>query len=305
MGDSDHLSLNGKLMKLFVDVFDTGSIGQAAMRLGLNQSTVSHSIEKLRKILDDPLFVKSGRGIIPTDRAIMLAPRFRELLSDLESISSIGEYEPQADTKHVTIAANASLHLDLFCRLRDELALAAPNASLWVVDLGSRGKVETVLSQGMVDLAISVRPVRYAGTLNYAELISCGFSCFYDASCRNPIETIDDYCAARHAVVGLGSDLKSLVDLALDQLMLRRFIALKVPSLTHLPALIKGTELITTMPDCLASTIFSDLASCPPPVDVGQIQFDLVWHRKNERSDRNSWFRDKILSIADRTASGH
>ncbi len=73
MSDPDHLDLDGHLLQLLVAVIDEGSITRAAQRLGVTQSAVSHLLDKLRAIVGDPLFVKSGRGIAPTERAQLLA----------------------------------------------------------------------------------------------------------------------------------------------------------------------------------------------------------------------------------------
>ena len=62
MNRFDHSDLDGHLLTLFVAVFEEGSITRAAQRLGLTQSAVSHLLDKLRVIVGDPLFVRSGRG---------------------------------------------------------------------------------------------------------------------------------------------------------------------------------------------------------------------------------------------------
>jgi hypothetical protein len=71
MSGIDHLRLDGNLLQFFVAVMETGSISNAAERLNLSQSAVSHQVEKLRAIVGDPLLVKSGRGIVATARAML------------------------------------------------------------------------------------------------------------------------------------------------------------------------------------------------------------------------------------------
>jgi hypothetical protein len=66
MSELDHLDLDGHLLRLLLAVVDEGSITRAAQRLGVTQSAVSHLLDKLRAIVGDPLFVKSGRGIVAT-----------------------------------------------------------------------------------------------------------------------------------------------------------------------------------------------------------------------------------------------
>ena len=84
MNDFDHLDLDGRSLRLFLAVLEHGSVTAAAGELGLTQSAVSHALARLRAILRDPLFVKSGRGIVATAHAEALAPQARALLTRME-----------------------------------------------------------------------------------------------------------------------------------------------------------------------------------------------------------------------------
>ena len=70
MNRIDHLDLDGKSLTTFLTVLEEMSVSRAAERLGVTQSAVSHALDKLRTILDDPLFVRVGRGIEPTARGM-------------------------------------------------------------------------------------------------------------------------------------------------------------------------------------------------------------------------------------------
>ncbi len=106
MSDLDELDIDGHLLKLLVAVVDAGSITGAAHTLGVTQSAVSHLLDKLRRIVGDPLFVKSGRGIRATARATALAPRARELMRELQRFAASGEFDPGQWRTTFTIAAN-------------------------------------------------------------------------------------------------------------------------------------------------------------------------------------------------------
>ena len=53
---------------------EQGNVSRAAKRIGLSQSAMSHALNRLREMLDDPLFVKQGHRMHPTSRALALAP---------------------------------------------------------------------------------------------------------------------------------------------------------------------------------------------------------------------------------------
>ena len=66
MNKIDYLGLDGNTLRTFLTVLEEASVSKAAIRLGVSQSAVSHTLDKLRLAFDDSLFVRDGRGIIPT-----------------------------------------------------------------------------------------------------------------------------------------------------------------------------------------------------------------------------------------------
>ena len=65
------LDLN--LLVVFDAVMGTESLTLAAQHLGQTQPTVSHALNRLRRKLGDPLFVRAGNGIQPTPYAVELS----------------------------------------------------------------------------------------------------------------------------------------------------------------------------------------------------------------------------------------
>ena len=102
----DQLDLTGSQLVLFLSVYDNNSVSKAAAQLGVNQSTVSYGLDRLRNALNDPLFVKSGRGIVATDRATLLAPVVRSLVEGFAGLTEARAYSPDQDDRQIAIAAN-------------------------------------------------------------------------------------------------------------------------------------------------------------------------------------------------------
>ena len=162
----DHSQLSGRLLELFIAIYDSSSVSAAASQFDLTQSTVSHSLAKLRACIGDPLFVKSGRGIVPTERASMLVPRIRAILADLEGLAETDIYAPGTDFRPITIAANVLEVMPMCLSLRRKIMEHAPYAPLRLLELGSRDNIETLLETRQVDLVVSVRPQQLAAALN-------------------------------------------------------------------------------------------------------------------------------------------
>ena len=72
------------------------NVTRAADRLGLTQSAASRMLGRLRATFDDPLFVRTSRGLTPTKRALDLAGPLREYLAGLEKLLlERGDFDPR------------------------------------------------------------------------------------------------------------------------------------------------------------------------------------------------------------------
>jgi DNA-binding transcriptional LysR family regulator len=118
MSNFDWFDLDARLLRVLVAIVDTGSVSGAAHRLGVTQSAVSHLVSKLRAIVGDALFVKSGRGIIVTARAKALAAKARGLLRELEHFAAGSEFDPARWRATFTVAANDFQRDASACALR-------------------------------------------------------------------------------------------------------------------------------------------------------------------------------------------
>ena len=76
------------LLRVFDAVYRTRNVSRAAESLGLTQPAVSHALTRLRLLLRDPLFVRSGAGVQPTAKATQLAEPVRTGLASLQTALS-------------------------------------------------------------------------------------------------------------------------------------------------------------------------------------------------------------------------
>ncbi|MFK5978856.1 MAG: LysR family transcriptional regulator [Rhizobiaceae bacterium] len=303
MDKLDYLSMNGRLLKVFLAIFEANSVGSAADELGVNQSTVSYSLEKLRTYLGDPLFLKSGRGITPTEHAIMLAPRIRSLLIALESLADQEDYHPEEDDKPITMAANTLHLLPQWAQIYRRIVEEAPNMPVRMLELGSRENISGLLNSANVDLVFGIRPDSYADTLDAQEVFSQSQACFYDPAHRGPIDTLADYFSARHAVLDFGSGNKNMTDAMLEKSEKTRNITLYAPNIEALVTLIKGTDQIASFQKNLIKTVFNGFDCCEPPLTLPHIVIDMIWHLRDENSARSQWIRNLVISCVQESAN--
>ena len=291
MSDFDHCDLDGHLLQLLVAVHEEASITRAAQRLGVTQSAVSHLLDKLRQIVGDPLFIRSGRGIVATARADALAQRARLLLDDLRGFVSTGGFDPATCTATVTVAAN-DLQADLLLPAAlDALRRQAPGLTLRVIPSGVPRP--ELLRDGECQLILSPRPPE-AGDLMQTRLFEDRYVIYFDAGCRAAPVSLADWLAADHVTV-LYTPRRTLeVDQwCHDQGLARRIVA-SVPGFSSIAAFLRGSERLATLPALLGPGQLRGLASTALPFDSPPLPMYLIWHARHQADPMHQWLRSTL-----------
>ena len=294
MENFDIFRLDGHALRVFLSVCETGSISKTAAAFDLNQSTISHTIEKMRSAIGDPLFVKAGRGIVPTETALSLVPRVETLIAEIQSLAVPERYDPAADTRRFILGIQTPSHLEDVKLIQAKLELAAPQVRFELRRVVPKERIPQMLQDHEVDLAIVISGAARAATLNHRPYGQDEMVVFYDPKRRGPVETVQDYSEARHGVVDFGGSGKSMVETSLERLGYQRKIALVSPTASMLGGLLLGTDTIATMPRRLAGSVYTGLAHCPVPLELPPIYYDIMWHRRHEHSGRNIWLRTLV-----------
>lgn len=297
MRDVDASQLSGRLLRVFITVYDEMSVSKAAERLDTSQSTVSHNLEKLRSIVGDKLFLPSGRGIVPSARAERLAPKVRRLLAQMDALLDTGDYVPHTDPDPFVVATNGGVLVPHVNRICQTIWKEIPSKQMIFRELGTRGNAEAVLGRAEADFVITPRPANYPVTLCHTHLFTEEFRVFYDPAQRGPITDVYDYSAARHAILDFGSSAKSIVQTTLDDLNLSRTVAVKVPNVWLLAEVIRGTDMIATLPRMLEHSAFRHLEHCQLPLSIPAARFDLIWHQRYDDSARLRWLRETLTGV--------
>lgn len=297
MNKIDDSALDGRLLKMFVTVHQTGSVTAAAMAMNVTQSTVSHGLNRLRAITGDDLFVPSGRSITPTERADALALEAQAILDRMASFARGKPYDPAEDTRPFVIAAT-DFEIELFVkpfihRLRD----AAPGVAVHVLRALPDREWVGLLRSGDVDLVLAPELKGNETDIKQRSLLNHDHDLVYfDARCRTAPETLDAYSAADHVIMSPAAFGKTPVDHTLAKLGRRRRVAASLPSFSDVASVLAGTDMVTLMPARLKDTTFRGLASCASPFAPAKETISAIWHIRSDGSARHRWMRTLIGS---------
>jgi DNA-binding transcriptional LysR family regulator len=290
----DHLDIDGRLLQLLVAVVEERSVTRAAERLGVTQSAVSHGLDRLRAVVDDPLVVKSGRGIVPTARAEALTRRARDLLGGLRGFVAADAFDPARLVATVRIAAN-DLQRDLLLpRLFGRLRAAAPGLTLHVVP--SEVPSAEMLRDADCHLVVSPRPPE-AGDIVQKRLFEDCYRVFYDAAERDAPATRADYEQAEHVTVVRDSGRALDIDRVLAAAGVQRRFVVQVHDFAGVRPFLRGTARIATLPGLLRVDLLRGLAHADVPVACPPMPMYMIWHLRYQTDPMHEWLRRELEAV--------
>jgi DNA-binding transcriptional LysR family regulator len=122
------------LLRVFDALLEEGSVTRAGARLGLSQSAVSHALGRLRELMGDELFVRTGAGVRPTSRATEIGPNVHSALRQLQAALSVQGFDPAVTERRFTLMAGAFSSAVIIPLLVAEMAKQAPRAELVIAE---------------------------------------------------------------------------------------------------------------------------------------------------------------------------
>ncbi len=290
----DHSDIDGRLLQVLLAVFEEQSVTRAATRLDVTQSAVSHQLDRLRAITGDALFVKSGRGIVPTARAEALALHARRLLDELRAFAQGASFDPAGFDGTVTIAAN-DLQRDLLLPLLLRHArVRAPRLALRIVPSGV--PTAAMLREAGCLLAITPRPPEASDVLQ-RRLFDDRYLVYYDARARKPPKTADDYLAAEHLAVHHETRGRLDIDRFIDERGMRRRVAITVAGFSGVAPFLRGSDFLATLPGLLRASLLRGFATVAPPFPCPPNPMFMVWHQRHQADPMHRWLREELLAI--------
>lgn len=291
----DPLGIDFRTLHLLSRVHALRSFTRTAEETGLNQSAVSYTIDKLRQVFGDPLFVRQGRSIRPTPRCDAIVAEAQTLIAAYRQMTLPQSFDPATATGRFVIACNYYERVLWVPRIVRALRLSAPGIALEIVDASGIGQQR--LLDGEADLLIG--PVEAAAPLLHStRLYEESYVCLMDRqhpAARAPLD-LDTYLALDHVLVTYGGRWTSryITDLAAAGHNLR--IALRVPSPAGLEELVEASDLVATVPARLSSVTRRGVHVTPCPMPT-RIAICTAWTAANHHSAQHIWIREKIRDV--------
>ena len=142
--------------QVFLRVADAGSLSKAATALGMPQSMVSRAIAHLERQCGERLFVRTGRGVVPTELGARLLPRVAQLAADAEELLEDIRTASGRPAGEVLIGLLPSAVPRFAGPLAAAVRAQMPGVRLHLVE-GASALLEEHLREGRLDMAVVLR----------------------------------------------------------------------------------------------------------------------------------------------------
>lgn len=295
MSNFDYLSLSGQHLLIFVTLHEIGTVTATAEKLDITQSAVSHSLQKMREIFGDELFVRAGRSVAPTLRSQQLYPELKAMLTNLGELTQTPVFSPEAADINYKILAN-DFQSNIFSQVYTYVSSQVRSLALEIAP-ANKPTIEALRSND-IDFVFSPMPPNYDDIMA-KRLFSDRSLCFYDPIIRDAPATLEELCEGKLVSltfmkgISLGGKSNNILQMLDDNTCLR------VGNFATVPNFIRGTDLLAVMPSMLQNTTgYDQLANAPLPYEASLFNIYMLWHKKYQNDAQHKWFRQQVLAVA-------
>jgi DNA-binding transcriptional LysR family regulator len=277
------------------------SVTRAAARLAVTQPTVSGMLARLRKLFGDPLFVRTQSGLLPTPRALAIAPGLKQWLNDAGALVAGPAFEPVSARWTTAIAANDYIQSALIVPFLTRLRASAPHARV-AVRPAQTDRVAETLANGELDLNITGTTETPSYDLHSRVL----YEERYVGVVRkdHPLKgqhavSLDGFCSYPHVLVSpTEGRFAGPTDQALARLGRVRHVTLSVPGFLVLPDILQAGDLIAVVPERVLRGHPPDLRTFTPPLTIPTFSVVALWHARLHKDPAHRWFRELLAATA-------
>ncbi|ODV11220.1 MAG: LysR family transcriptional regulator [Rubrivivax sp. SCN 70-15] len=302
------------LIRVLHTVITERSVSRAAMRLASSQPAVSAQLKRLRELTGDPLLVRAGHRMQPTETALQLLDPATRVLHEAQRLfggrARSTEFDAAASDATFRVAASDYLDPLFLPALVAHLKRLAPGVRLELMPLSQEYDYRRFLASGDVDLVIG-NWLRPPAELHLGRLVSDEVVCLVGEA--HPVArtqgrgwTVEKYLECEHvAPMPLHAGAVGVIDEFLAAQGAPRNVMVRASHFSLIPMMVADSLLVLTTGRLFCSRYVDSLpvkiVRCPvafPPLNYYQL-----WHELTHAAPSMRWFREQVREVARQLAS--
>jgi DNA-binding transcriptional LysR family regulator len=269
----------------------------------MHQPAVSATLKRLRDLSGDPLLVRSGSGMVPTDAALrMIEPSASILRAAEVMFTDARGFEPKSATNTFRVAASDYLDPLFLPQLVAQIKAQAPLCHIEIHPLSADSDYHDHLAQGDVDVVIG-NWLTAPDDLHMGRLFGDEVVCLVakdHPAVRRKWDTASWLEAEHIAPTPTHPGAKGVIDEHLDALGLQRNITARCPHFGLIPAMVASSLLVMTTGrqycERYVDRLPVKILECP--VDFPRLMYYQLWHERTHTSNSAKWLREQVKTVA-------
>jgi DNA-binding transcriptional LysR family regulator len=283
----------------FQALYRTNSVSAAAEQCFVSQSAMSHTLQRMRVLFDDPLFERVGTRMEPTRHAQDIAPVIDRLLGSIKNDLLVKKHFTPESYSGVWKIGLTDYAEQLFApALYDAIKQQSPNSQVSFFNVNRSNYVELAESEGLDVVIGSIENLnrRFLSLLLYTEQHLCLFD--PESVDANLPMSLEDFVGYEHALVSPDGSLQTQVDKRLAKLGYERRVGVASRHFVTIRRLLLGRELLCIVPRRFAEmeVYTHDLQAVPCPIDIPDFDIRLLFFKSNQYEEKSIWLREVIAS---------
>jgi DNA-binding transcriptional LysR family regulator len=296
--DLNAMDLN--LLVVLDAILEHRNVTRAGAAVGLSQPAMSAALARLRRVFNDPLFVRSGAEMKPTSRALELTAPVRQVMDTVRAdILQCSRFDPSTSDRRFALLTSELGEMLFLPPLLVQLAEIAPRVRIATLARAPQAAAEA-LESGVADLALGYFPDLHKPGFVEQKLFDNSAVCLVRRGhpCVGSRLTPEGYLAAAHIVVR-PDGREHVFDQFVQRRRLRRNVVLELSHFFSLLPVLESSDLIATVPRDMAELCkrYADLHILELPLRTPSIPIHQTWHERVHRDPAHAWLRGMIHEL--------
>jgi DNA-binding transcriptional LysR family regulator len=288
-----------KLLAVVTELHKTRSVSQTAENLDLSQSAISMSLAKLRKLFNDPLFVRTSSGMNPTPHAVELIGLLKNAEDILQTALDLHVvFDPMRSERCFNVYSSDIAQVTLMPRLMQRLRSVAPNVGIDLRRISEATPKQ--LETGEADLAVGFVLPLGAGFCQQ-RLFKERFVCVARKDHPRVGDTIsiEEFQEETHLAITTCGTGHGVFEKALEGRSIRRRVGLTVPSFLGITSIITTLDYLAVLPEQLARHLArnGNIKMLPLPFNVPSYYIMQHWHERYTQDPASKWLRSVVANL--------
>jgi DNA-binding transcriptional LysR family regulator len=276
-------------------IYTEGSLTKAAEVVGITQPAVSNALSRLREKFDDDLFVRTGTGMVPTQKTENIISDIQSALSLMQqSVNQPNSFDPAITERNFKLSLGDITEGRVLPYMMKEIYKNAPNISVGSYNYRRIDQVHALATNNLDFVVDPVIPD--SDEINSYKVFQDYFVVIHREG--HPIQkiknlTVNDLFSQKFINVSNRRKGLHMVDLELEKTGHRRDIALRCQHFLIAPEIIRETDAVIMATHSFAKS--NDLPFVEIPQKLPQMEYFLSWHKSDEGDGGHEWMKDLII----------